>query len=78
MYLAQVMNRDERATAALEGLAKSRAKFAIEVRINERIKSAVEVANPEHDRHYHIAAFARGAKRRNDVPASMENRYSLN
>lgn len=61
MYLAQIMNRGEHAAAALESLAKGRAKFAIEVRVDERIKSAVEVANPEHNCHHHIAAFTRGA-----------------
>jgi len=55
------VHRAKRAAAALEGLAKGRAELAVEVRVDERIKSAVEVAYPKHNRHHHIAAFARGA-----------------
>lgn len=61
MYLAQIMYGTECAATALEGFAKGRAKLAVEVCVDEWIKGAVEVAYPEHDRHHHIAAFARDA-----------------
>jgi len=75
MHLAQVVHRSDRAAAAFEGLAKSRAKFAVEVSVDDRIQGAVEVTHPEHSCHYQLAAApARVAQRRNNVPASNENR----
>lgn len=48
MHLAQVAHRSDRATAAFEGFAKGRAKLAIEVCVDQRVQSAVEIAYPEH------------------------------
>lgn len=52
MHLAQIMHRSDRTATALEGLAESRAKFAVEVSVDDRIQGAVEIAHPEHNRHY--------------------------
>lgn len=52
MHLTQVMHRTDRAAATLEGLAKGRAKFAVEVSVDNRIQGAVEIAYPEHSCHY--------------------------
>lgn len=69
VHLAQIAHRADRAAAALQGLAEGRAELAIEVGVDERIERAVEVTDPEHHRHYHVAALARVAQRRDDVPA---------
>lgn len=69
MYLAQIVHRSDRVAAALQSLAKGRAELTVEVRVDDRVQGAVEVANPEHDRHEHVAALARVAQRRDDVPA---------
>jgi len=70
MHLAQVAHRPDRATAALQSLAKGCAKLTIEIRVDYRVQGAVEVTDPEHHRYDHVAALARVAQRRDDVPVS--------
>lgn len=59
MHLTQVAHRPDRAAAALQGLAESRAELAVKVGVDERIERAVEITHPEDYRHYDVAALAR-------------------
>lgn len=70
MHLAQIAHRSDRATTAFEGFAKSCAKFAIEISVDQRIQSAVEIAYPEHHRYHHFAALARVTQSSDDIPVS--------
>lgn len=70
MHLAQIAYRSDRTAAAFEGFAKGRAKLAIEVRVNQRVQSAVEIAHPEHRRYHQGSTLARVAQRRDDIPVS--------
>jgi len=70
MHLAQVAHWPDRSTAALQSLAKGCAKLTVEIRVDYRVQGAVEVTDPKHHRHDHVAALARIAQRRDDVPAS--------
>lgn len=70
VYLhAQVVHRPDCAAAALQGFAKRRAELAVEVRVDERVQGAVEISHPKNRRHHDLAALARVAQRRDEVPA---------
>jgi len=75
MYLAQIAYRSDRTAAAFKGFAKGCAKLAIEVCVDQWVQGAVEIAHPEHCRNYHLAALARIAQSRDDIP--VLNRYSM-
>ena len=66
--LAKIADRAERHAAALQRLSERRPEVPVEVRVDERIQRAVEVAHPKHHRHHRIAALAAVAQGRDDVP----------